>query len=459
MMEKAALGKAGELSRGFLWRQRIGFGISELACNVGYILVNTYLLIYYTDVVGLPAGRVSVLFLATKIFDAVTDCLVGRLIDRTNTPVGRSRPWMLGGIPVLGLGMVQVFTSPDTGLTGKTLWAWGTYMMVTFGYTMINISMSSILPSLSADSGERDKIVTAKTIFASLGSMIAATLASCFLKSLGGGSQALAYCRTSMAFAAIVSVIMAVSVASIREINPPLINEKKSSIRSDMTYLGRNKPYLLVLPYTFSWLLGYVGMFAAMSYYFTYIVGDITVMGKVISCMTVGNMAGMAVSGRIIRYFSKRDTVMACSVFQTVGFLGVWLGEGTGLVMAGLMLYAVCYGVSQPLYWSITVDTMDYGEYLAGKSLAGTQTALIGFVSKVAGALATAGITGILYLGGYNGGSLVQSPAALDAVRVAFIGLPVFSFLGVFVTMYFYKLGKEEHDSIKMMIDRRRIEI
>ncbi len=107
------------MSRGFLWRQRIGFGISELACNIGYILVNTYLLIYYTDVVGLPAGRVSVLFLATKIFDAVTDCLVGRLIDRTNTPVGRSRPWMLGGIPVLGLGMVLGIYIPGYRIDGE----------------------------------------------------------------------------------------------------------------------------------------------------------------------------------------------------------------------------------------------------------------------------------------------------------------------------------------------------
>lgn len=180
--------------------------------------------------------------------------------------------------------------------------------------------------------------------------------------------------------------------------------------------------------------------------------------GKVITAMTLGNMAGMVLSGRIIRYLSKRTTVMACSAFQALGFLCVWLGEGTGLVMGGLMLYAVGYGITQPLYWSISVDTMDYGEYLSQKSLAGTQTALIGFVSKIAGALASAGIAVILSLGGYDGSLAVQAPPALSAIRIAFIGIPILSCAGVFASMWFYQLDKESHDKIKLIVDQRREE-
>ena len=93
-------------SKKFLWKQRIGFGISDFACNIAYIMVNTYLLIFYTDVAGLATGAVAPLFLVTKIFDAFTDYMVGRYIDRTNTKMGRNRPWMLAGIPVLAVGMV-----------------------------------------------------------------------------------------------------------------------------------------------------------------------------------------------------------------------------------------------------------------------------------------------------------------------------------------------------------------
>ena len=100
-------------SKKFIWRQRIGFGISDYACNLAYLMVNTYLLIFYTDVAGIPAASASIMFLITKFVDAFTDYLVGSLVDRTNTKMGRNRPWMLAGAPVLAIGMVLVFTTPD----------------------------------------------------------------------------------------------------------------------------------------------------------------------------------------------------------------------------------------------------------------------------------------------------------------------------------------------------------
>lgn len=154
-----------KLSKGFLWKQRIGFGISDYACNLAYLMVNTYLLIFYTDVAGIPAGAAAFMFLVTKFIDGITDYIVGSLVDRTNTKIGRSRPWMLAGAPVLAIGMVLVFTTPEWSSTGKLVWAYLTYIIFSFGYTMVNIPMGSILPTLSADSRERTKIVTSRTIF------------------------------------------------------------------------------------------------------------------------------------------------------------------------------------------------------------------------------------------------------------------------------------------------------
>ena len=79
----------------FKWRQRIGFGISDYACNLAYLLANTYLLFYYTNCAGLAAGAVGFMFVVTKFIDAFTDYMVGAMIDRTDTKMGRYRPWML----------------------------------------------------------------------------------------------------------------------------------------------------------------------------------------------------------------------------------------------------------------------------------------------------------------------------------------------------------------------------
>lgn len=96
----------------FKWRQRIGFGISDYACNLAYLLANTYLLFYYTNCAGLAAGAVGFMFVVTKFIDAFTDYMVGAMIDRTDTKMGRYRPWMLYGAPVLAVGMVLLFSVP-----------------------------------------------------------------------------------------------------------------------------------------------------------------------------------------------------------------------------------------------------------------------------------------------------------------------------------------------------------
>lgn len=164
--------ETGTNSKKFIWRQRIGFGISDYACNLAYLMVNTYLLIFYTDVAGIPAASAAFMFLITKFIDAFTDYMVGALVDRTNTKMGRNRPWMLAGAPVLAVGMVLVFTTPDFSTGGKLAWAYITYIIFSFGYTLVNIPMGSILPTLSADATERTKIATTRTIFSNLGSLI-----------------------------------------------------------------------------------------------------------------------------------------------------------------------------------------------------------------------------------------------------------------------------------------------
>ena len=105
----------------FKWRQRIGFGISDYACNLAYLLANTYLLFYYTNCAGLAAGAVGFMFVVTKFIDAFTDYMVGAMIDRTDTKMGRYRPWMLYGAPVLADGMVLLFSDPTGWSAGAKL--------------------------------------------------------------------------------------------------------------------------------------------------------------------------------------------------------------------------------------------------------------------------------------------------------------------------------------------------
>lgn len=161
----------------FKWRQRLGFGVSDYACNLAYLLTNTYLLFYYTNCAGLKPGPVGFMFLITKFVDAITDYLVGSWVDKTDTKMGRYRPWMLFGVPVLAIGMVALFSVPVSWSSGaKLAWAYLTYILFSFGYTLVNIPMTPLVVSLSADATERTKITTSRTMFASVGSLTSSLL-------------------------------------------------------------------------------------------------------------------------------------------------------------------------------------------------------------------------------------------------------------------------------------------
>lgn len=444
-------------SKKFLWRQRIGFGISDYACNLAYLMVNTYLLIYYTDVAGLNASAVAFMFLVTKFFDAFTDYVVGTLIDKTNTKMGRNRPWMLAGAPVLAIGMVLVFTSPDFSQSGKLIWAYVTYIIFSFGYTLVNIPMGSILPTLSADPTERTKIVTSRTIFSNLGSLTSASMALFLISRLGGGDVAAGYRNTNIIFGIVVVIILFICVFNIKEINPAPKVVKKTSIVKDLGSLVKNKPYMLMLAQTFFLFVGYLGMFATIAYYFKYIVGDEMLTSVAVSLLTIVPIASMLLSGVMNQKVSKKNISILGTAIQILGFILLFAAkESIAMIYFSIGIIGFGMGFRQTMFFSMLADTVDYGEWKNGKNLAGTQTAVSGFINKVASASASAIAAGLLAWGAYDGAAAVQSASANTAITIAFIGIPIVCNAACIVILFFYDLDKV-YPKIKREMDERRL--
>ena len=443
-------------SKAFLWRQRIGFGISDYACNLAYLMVNTYLLIYYTDVAGISAAAAGFMFLITKFFDAFTDYMVGTLIDKTNTRMGRNRPWMLAGAPVLAIGMILLFTAPDFGTTGKLAWAYFTYMLFSFGYTLVNIPMASILPTLSADPIERTNIATSRSIFSSLGSLTSASMALFLIAKLGGDNVVKGYFRTNLVFGVIVVIILLICVASIREVNPAPQVVKKTSVFHDFKCLMQNKPYLLMAGDTYFLFVGYLGMFAAIAYYFKYIVGNEMQTSAAISIMTIAPILTMLLSPVANKRFGKKDITQFGTLVGILGFILVGISGGnTSVIYAGILLAGLGNGFRTTMYYSMLADVVDYGEWKFKKNLAGTQAAVSGFVNKVASASASAIVAWLLSSGGYDGTAAVQSPAAQTSIIAAFVGLPILCNAACMILLHFYKLDKG-YGTIKKELEERK---
>ena len=460
----------------FKWRQRIGFGISDYACNLAYLLANTYLLFYYTNCAGLAAGAVGFMFVVTKFIDAFTDYMVGAMIDRTDTKMGRYRPWMLYGAPVLAVGMVLLFSVPTGWSAGaKLAWAYVTYVIFSFGYTLVNIPMAPIVSSLSASATERTKISTTRTVFSNLGSLTSSLFVLPMVyffsgsKDATGAALATGYRNTNIVLGIIVIIIMAICVFSIVEINPPTKSAGKSSLVKDIGSLVKNKYYIMFLGEVFFLFLGYLSMYGAMQYYYTYIVGDVSGMSLALTLLTLLAIPTMILAAYLNgKGIAKIKLIQFGAIVDCVGFAILFFTSNGTIATASLGLIGLGFGFRSSMFFSMMPDIFDYTEWQVGRNLGGTQNAIQGFVNKVSSAAASAIVSALLVWGNYDAAKLDKAmadgisiakefPQTHTAINFAFGGLALVATILSIVVLIPYDLDKK-YPQIRAELNQRNKE-
>ena len=460
----------------FKWRQRIGFGISDYACNLAYLLANTYLLFYYTNCAGLAAGAVGFMFVVTKFIDAFTDYMVGAMIDRTDTKMGRYRPWMLYGAPVLAVGMVLLFSVPTGWSAGaKLAWAYVTYVIFSFGYTLVNIPMAPIVSSLSASATERTKISTTRTVFSNLGSLTSSLFVLPIVyffsgsKDATGAALATGYRNTNIVLGIIVIIIMAICVFSIVEINPPTKSAGKSSLIKDIGSLVKNKYYIMFLGEVFFLFLGYLSMYGAMQYYYTYIVGDVSGMSLALTLLTLLAIPTMILAAYLNgKGIAKIKLIQFGAIVDCVGFAILFFTSNGTIATASLGLIGLGFGFRSSMFFSMMPDIFDYTEWQVGRNLGGTQNAIQGFVNKVSSAAASAIVSALLVWGNYDAAKLDKAmadgisiakefPQTHTAINFAFGGLALVATILSIVVLIPYDLDKK-YPQIRAELNQRNKE-
>lgn len=458
----------------FKWRQRIGFGISDYACNLAYLLANTYLLFYYTNCAGISAGAAGFMFVVTKFIDAFTDYMVGSLVDRTDTKMGRYRPWMLVGAPVLAVGMVLLFSVPTGWSAGaKLAWAYITYVIFSFGYTLVNIPMAPIVTALSPSPSERTNIATTRMVFANLGSLTSSLFVIPMVFYFAGSSEATGaalatgYRNTNIVLGLIVIAIMCICVFSVAEINPPTKAVAKSSFIEDLKNVFRNKYYIMLLLLVYFLFVGYLGMYGAMQYYYSYIVGDVSAMPTALALLTILAIPTMLLAAFLNgRGVHKVKLMQFGAIVDAIGYAVLFFTSNGTVATAALGLIGLGFGFRSSMFYSMMPDIFDYTEWKCGKSLAGTQTAISGFLNKLASASASAIVSALLVWGAYDadaldsalaaGKNIAESfPQTHTAINFAFGGLSLVSTIIAIIVLIPYDLDKR-YPEIRADLDKRQ---
>lgn len=253
--------------RAALYKQRFGYGLGDFACNLIWQVISLYLLYFYTDVAKLNAIAIAGMFVVCRVIDGITDLLVGFAIDKTRTRWGKSRPWFLFGAIPFALAAFLAFSVPDISPNGKLVYAYVTYIFLSFMYTVVNIPLASILPALTDDPNERTVLATWRKFLAFLGSTIVSATALTMVNLVGKGNEALGFRVVMGVFGVIGCICFFLTFALVRETNLKETT-KSASLKETIVSLAHNTPWkLFALNILFQWT-GYFIQSSALVYYY-----------------------------------------------------------------------------------------------------------------------------------------------------------------------------------------------
>lgn len=191
-------------------KEKIGYGFGDMASSMFWKLFGSYLMIFYTDVFGLPAAVVGTMFLITRVWDSAFDPIVGIIADRTHSRWGKFRPYLLFLAIPFGLIGILTFTTPDLSDTGKLIYAYVTYSLMMMIYSAINVPYASLLGVMSPNPQARNTLSTYRMTFAYIGSFIALLLFMPLVNFFSGGSKDLSRQQTGWAMAVVVIAVLCV---------------------------------------------------------------------------------------------------------------------------------------------------------------------------------------------------------------------------------------------------------
>lgn len=411
---------------------KLGFGAADLGGNLFFTAMGFWTLNYLTDTVGLAAAAAGAAVMVGKLWDAVTDPMMGFISDRTRTRWGRRRPYLLFGAIPLALTMWYFFSAPKIGSqTWLTIWAALALCALNTAYTVVNIPYSSLTPELTKDYNERSSLNGYRFGFAVIGTILGAG-AVLPLVGVFGTDRAAGFSFMGAVLGVLMASSTLVTFFSVRE--PDHRHEPKPTEKFFPTFLAvfRNKPYVILL-ITYALNLTALNFVQGiLVYYFKYIYRNEALTTLAMVLLLVTAMICIPISVKVSKRIGKKRTYQICfailaSACLIIYFLGHRLGSGFFLVM---MVYAgigVGFGYVAP--WAMVPDTIEFDAVRTGNRKEGAFYGMWTFTSKVGTSLAIALTGAILGAAGYAANLAEQSRATLGAIRLIIGPIPALVFI------------------------------
>lgn len=410
-------------------KEKIGYGMGDAASHIIFDNVMLYMMFFYTDIFGIPAGFVGTMFLLARALDAISDPCMGLLADRTRSRWGKFRPWILFGAIPFGLVCVLAYSSPDLSLNGKMIYAALTYTLLTLLYTVVNIPYCALGGVITGDPEQRVSLQSWRFVLATAGGMLSTVLMMPLVNLIGGDDKAFGFQGGIAVLSVVAFLMLAFCFFTTKErIQVP---PSTSSMRSDLKDIWQNDQWRIVGLLTILNILAVCVRGGAMMYYTTWIMGSTGLFTAFLCTYCVGNLIGSALAKPLTDWKCKVSVFWWTNAALTVLSVAMFFVPiQANLVMFGfIFVIGVLHQLVTPIQWVMMSDTVDYGEWCNGKRLTGISFAGTLFVLKLGLALGGAMIGWMLAAGGYDAGAKTQNADTINIIIALFTLVPAACYL------------------------------
>ena len=421
------------------WYNKVGYGSGDVAGNVVYALLTSFVMIYLTDTIGLNAGVIGVLIAVSKIFDGVTDIIFGTLIDKTHTKMGKAKPWMLYGFIGCAITLIGVFAIPmNMDNFAQYAWFFICYTLLnSVFYTANNIAYSALTALVTRNSKERVQMGSYRFIFAFGTSLLIQAVTFQFVEAMGGGANG--WRTVAIIYAVIGLIVNTISALSVKELSDEELadsetktEETKYSFGESFKILVHNKYYVMI---TVTYILQqfYGAMIGVGTYYAKYILGNDNIVALLGAVGLVPTFLGFILTGPLTSKFGMTKTCkISCVLGAAACLVRVFTPYSIATCIAGGVVTTFANIPMMCLFGAMVNNCVEYNDYKFGKRIVGMTNSANSFGMKIGSGIGASLIGWLLAAAGYKA-SLATQPGSVDMAIFAFsIYIP----LAIFVIMF-----------------------
>ena len=444
--------------------EKFNYALGDTASNFFFQFFAIFIIYYYTDVYGLSPAAVTTMLLTVKLWDWITDPIMGIIADRTNTRWGKFRPYLLWmAVPYGALGYLM-FINPDLGEEGKLIFAYVTYILMMTAYTAINVPYGALMGVMTTSSSERLTLGTFRFVGAFSAAIILGMSVRPLVRILGGEDELLGFQYTMAIFAVLSILLFLQTFRGTRErVSPP--PNQDSHIGKDLRTLIKNTAWLVMVVAGVFTLASVAIRGGATVYFFKYYMLDdntpfIWIWDRTSFFITVGAIVFVigVIAGRFLSNVYDKRTLMLFLTLSNAIIMGMMFyipNDYYWTMLAFNSLASLLAGPTPALVWAMYGDVADYGEWKYNRRTTALVFSAAQFAQKLGLTIGGVLPTAVLAYVGYEA-NMAQSETAMMGIRLIFTVLPAIFAIIAGMAFIFYPLRDIQLEQIeKDLLDRR----